>query len=183
MTDMLRAFVVQLLYQDDSILDYLQKQVLTTDPSHLRALPQLEKLVLDVVLVQKRCYIVIDGLDEGETGTPEKVLRWLNNVLIPDSNAAGVPVKLLVSGQRDGILDQHLNCPSIRLDKTESHLRDIERYSLAMAIQLKDKFEIDDEETIARQVTEASKGTTPKNVVVSNVANLYRDVHVRENSA
>ncbi|ROW06784.1 hypothetical protein VMCG_04013 [Cytospora schulzeri] len=158
MADMLRAFIVQLLYQDDSILDYLQEQISTTNPSHLRDLAHLKELVLNAILVQSRCYIFIDGLDEGKEGTSEQIVQWLNTDLIPNSTKSGVPVKLLVSGQRDGILDQHLRCPSIRLDNTKSHLHDIEQYSLAMATQLKRKFGIDHEETIARKVTEASKG-------------------------
>lgn len=158
MKDMLRAFIVQLLYQDDSIITHLRQRILSEDPSHIEDLIHLKLTFLDVLLAQKRCYMVIDGLDESEPTTQRTILQWLNEALIPESVATGVSVKLLVSGQRNGILDQKLNCPNIRLDDTEPHLRDISQYSSAMATKIKERFGTERTAELAREVTEASKG-------------------------
>lgn len=65
-------------------------------------------------------------------------------------------MKLIVSGQRDSILDRQLTCSGISLDDTRPHHQYIKEYSLKLAIRIKERFS--DEKSIANKVTETSKG-------------------------
>lgn len=154
MADMLRLFIVQLLDQDNSALDHLQKKILPADPSQLHSVSWLQETVLDVILAQKHCHIIIDGLDECELGQQKDILMWLLEKVVAESKAQGVCLNILVSGQRNGILDRLLSTfPAIRLDNQVPHLRDITIFSSVKLAQIRKEFpEIDEDEDISAQL-------------------------------
>lgn len=165
MMDMLRSIIEQLLLQDDAIVDDLHEAVLPAQPSDLCSVPWLQDVATRIILAQKRCYIVVDGLDECTLDQRKRVLQWLKTIL-SESKASNVVVKVLVSGQRDGVIDAMLHdCAcTIRLDDQTAHLRDIENFSSSVLDQIKDRFpDLEDEEEIMEKlrpsrIMEASKG-------------------------
>lgn len=165
MVDMLRSFIEQLLQQDDAIVDDLHETVLPARSSDLSSLSWLEEMATRIILAQKRCYIVVDGLDECGLAQRKQILQWLRSIL-SESKDSKVVVKVLVSGQRDGIIDALLqDCSAtIRLDDQKSHLCDIEAFSASVLTQIKDRFpDLEEEEEILKRldpsrITEASKG-------------------------
>lgn len=165
MMDMLRSFIEQLLQQDDAIVDNLHETVLPARPSDLGNLSWLEDIATRIILAQKNCYIVVDGLDECTLEQRKHILEWLKTIL-STSKASKAVVKTLVSGQRDGVIDVMLQgCAcTIKLDNQTPHLRDIERFSSSVLTQLKNRFPgLEDEEEILKRldpsrIAEASTG-------------------------
>ncbi|KAL2284910.1 hypothetical protein FJTKL_08467 [Diaporthe vaccinii] len=132
--DMLRAFIEQLLQQDDAIVDDLHETVLPARSSDLSSVSWLADVATRLILAQKR--------------------------------SSNIVVKLLVSGQRDGVIDamvQEGAC-TIRLDNQRPHLRDIENFSSSALTQIKDRFPgLEEEEEMLTKlhpsrIAEASKG-------------------------
>lgn len=162
---MLRSFIEQLLQQDDAIVDDLHEAVLPASPSDLNSVSWLEEMATRMIQAQKRCYIIVDGVDECASDQKKTILQWLNSIL-SESGASNAVVKILVSGQRDGVIDTMLQgCAcTIRLDDQTQHLRDIENFSSSVLTQIKDRFpDLEDEEDILRKldpsrVAEASEG-------------------------
>lgn len=165
MLDMLRCFIGQVLQQDDAIVDDLHETVLPARPSDLRSIPWLEDIATRMILAQKKCYVVVDGLDECALDQRRHILQWLRTIL-SKSRASRIVMKVLVSGQRDGVIDTMLqDCAcAIRLDDQTPHLRDIENFSSSVLTQIKDRFpDLEDEEEILQKldplrITKASKG-------------------------
>lgn len=165
MMDMLRSFIEQLLEQDDDIVDNLLETVLPARPSDLSSITWLENVATRIILAQKRCFIVVDGLDECALDQRKRILQWLKTVLSASKDFK-VVMKILVSGQRDGVIDSMLqDCVcTIKLDNQKPHLRDIKNFSSSVLIQIKDRFpELEDEEDILERldpsrIAEASTG-------------------------
>lgn len=166
MLDMLRSFIEQLLQQDDAIVDDLHETVLPARPSVISSVSWLADLATRIVLAQRRCYIVVDGLDECALEQREHILKWLKTIL-SESKVSNVVVKILISGQRDGVIDAMLHdcAPNIRLDNQTPHLRDIESFASSALNKIKDRFpDLEDEEGMLQKlepsrISEASKGT------------------------
>lgn len=73
--------------------------------------------------------------------TPGAIIDWFEHVLIPACQAEGANVRLLLSGQRDGVLDQKLMAArSIGLDDLESHRSDIQRFIKETASKIRRRF-------------------------------------------
>lgn len=165
MMDMLCSFIEQLLRQDDAIVDDLHETVLPARPSDLSSVSWLEDIATRIILSQKRCYIIVDGLDECALDQRRPILQWLRTILFK-AKSSDVVVKVLVSGQRDGVIDAILqDCAcTIRLDNQTPHLRDIEKFSSSILTQIEDRFAgLEDEEEIRKRldpsrITQASKG-------------------------
>lgn len=165
MIDMLRSFIEQVLQQDDAIVDDIHETVLPARPSNLHSIPWLEDIATRMILAQKKCYIVVDGLDECSLDQRQHILQWLITIQ-SKSRASRIVLKVLVSGQRDGVIDAMLqDCACvIRLDDQMPHLHDIENFSSSVLKQIKDRFpDLEEEEEMlkklnARSITHASKG-------------------------
>lgn len=168
MMDMLRSFIEHLLQQDDAIVDDVHETVLSARPSDLSSVSWLQDVANRIILAQKICYIIVDGLDECALDQRKSILQWIKTIL-SESKASNVLVKVLVSGQRDGVIDTVLqDCPcacTIVLDNQTPHLRDIENFSASALTELKDRFPDlqEEQEMLARldpsRIMEASKGT------------------------
>lgn len=63
---MLRAILVQLLYQDDTLVEYFYMKCCSASTSELTTLSVLKELAQESLKSQHRCLIVLDGLDECE---------------------------------------------------------------------------------------------------------------------
>ncbi|RYP51599.1 hypothetical protein DL768_003106 [Monosporascus sp. mg162] len=167
MGGMLRALLVQLLYQDDTLIEYFYQKCCSTITSELRTLSVLKELAQESLKSQHHCLIVLDGLDECVSGQNTRheglkgIIDWFQNSVIPDSRSEGGCIQLLLAGQRDGVLDQHLSAlPGIKLDTIDAHLRDIWDYAVSRVSEIRERFPLshDMQAQITSKVTAASKG-------------------------
>ena len=167
MDGMLRALLVQLLYQDDTLIEYFYQKCCSTSTSELMTLSTLKELAQESLKSQHRCLIVLDGLDEcgdGQNTRHEEskgIIEWFGNSVIPTSHSEGGCIRLFLAGQRDGVLDQHLSTyPGIKLDTTNAHLRDIQDYAVSRTSEIRERFSLnhDNQAEIIKRVTAASKG-------------------------
>lgn len=166
MTGLLQALLVQLLYQDDSLTEYFHQKCFSISRPELCSLPKLQDLMLETLKSQRSCFIILDGLDECGQDKPrskeisEAIIDWFEHV-IPKCRAEGGHLRLLLSGQRDGILDQRLlEVPAIGLDNTDSHKQDIRRFAEERALEIRQRFSVsmESQASIVSKVTDASDG-------------------------
>ena len=168
MGGMLRALLVQLLYQDESLIEYFYQKCCSTSTSELRAISVLKELAQESLKSQHHCLIALDGLDECESAPNttkyeelREIIEWFQNSVIPNCHAEGGCIRLLLAGQRDGVLDQHLSAsPGIKLDTIDAHLRDISGYTISRASKIRGRFSLshENEDDIINKVTAAAKG-------------------------
>lgn len=166
---MLRAILSQLLYHDDSAVAYLYERCSSsslTEPE-MKTEGFLEEAAKGslTVLPQTRTYLILDGLDECAIGQTtgirevEKILSWAREIVSQD--AADGNLNVLLSGQRDGLLDSSLaDCPMITLDGVDAHGSDIGDFITSCAAKIRKKFELTTEEelNVVDRVTESSGG-------------------------
>lgn len=163
---MLRAFLIQLVDQDDSLIEHIYQKCSSATSSELRTISTLKQLAEEILKSQQRWLIVLDGLDECGDGQnmkreSEGIIEWFKHSVIPSSHSQGGSVRLLLAGQRDGVLDQHLSgYPNIKLDTIDAHLRDIRNYAKSRAADIQRRFSLsqDSKAEIINKVTAASKG-------------------------
>jgi hypothetical protein len=166
MAAMLRAIIVQLLYQDDTVLEFLHQKCASMSNTELLRLPFLQDLTKGCLSMQRRVWIILDGLDEAEDqhgGNHEAstVIKWFQKSIMLGSLFRENQVRLLVAGQRDGHIDRLLSlCSEIRLEQMNSHADDIENYSRLRAASIRDRFSLEpaEEKNIIKMVTDTSKG-------------------------
>lgn len=175
---MLRALMVQLIYQDDTLLEYLHQKCSSMSKSELSTLPILQELAKECFMSQGNIWVVLDGLDEcgagqdAENKESRRIIKWFQNSVMPVSSSLGSHIRLLLAGQRDGYLDQQLSShPGINLDTIKAHIHDIQDYSRSRAAEIRGRFFLDssDEAEIIKKVTEASKGNfgSTRNLILS----------------
>lgn len=81
--------------------------------------------------------------------------------MIPTCLCEGSYIRLLLAGQRDGILDRHLSvCPDIKLDTIGAHLQDIEEYAGSRTSDLRERFSLsyENQDQIKTRLVATSKG-------------------------
>ncbi|KAK4183033.1 hypothetical protein QBC35DRAFT_526351 [Podospora australis] len=153
---------------DGAVLDLIQKRWESLRNPDVIPESFLKELGEDCILLQRRCWIVLDGLDECDqicpkNGTPESVrlINWFLEQILPDVESENGFVRLLISGQRDGHVDQVLSgFPSINLDTMEHHKHDIQLYTYRWAAEIRKRFNLDHtkEREIAEKVGIRAKG-------------------------
>jgi len=169
MASMLRALLVQLLYQDDSLSEYLHQRCSSNSPSELRSVAKLQEVFLDALRSQRSCFILLDGLDEcgcdGQTSID--IVGWLLNRAIPACHKEGGKLHLWISGQRDGVLDQQLlSVPSLNLDTALEHKKDIRSFAGSAVPKIIERFSQTRETatSVVERVATASDGRHPASV-------------------
>ncbi|KAJ3455735.1 hypothetical protein MRS44_017217 [Fusarium solani] len=159
---MLRTILSQLIQQDEPILRYLYMKCSSMDKNiELSSIATLQDLVQDCLTYQPSTYVVLDGLDECAENEPNVIITWFLEKVLPRAASRGCHLRLFISGQRDGRLDQLLSAqPQIRLDTVSSHQNDIEEYSKSRAAEICARFSQtpEQEDELASKVTQASQG-------------------------
>ncbi|KAH8880581.1 hypothetical protein GQ53DRAFT_669656, partial [Thozetella sp. PMI_491] len=167
MAGLLRALLVQLLYQDDSLTEWFHQKFASISQSDLCSLARLQDLFIEAAKSQKSFFVILDGLDECEQDDPKSkgvskaIIDWLDEQVIPACRAEGGYLRLLLSGQRDGILDRRLSeVPAIGLDTTYSHKEDIRRFAKERALEIGRRFSlsIEKQTSIVNKVADAADG-------------------------
>jgi len=182
---MLLCFLSQTLYQDEVLLDLIYERCVLADQQKIRSASVLCELVELVLQAQRLCFVVVDALDECEgdqlgklEGTQGKVIDWLES--LRKHQASSEPsdrcIRLLISGQRNGVLDERLqHWPAIKLDSSPSHMNDIKTYCEIERIRIRQEFDaVEDIEKISwdiiRRVNSRAKGgrrTDPTSLLTS----------------
>ncbi|EEU42654.1 uncharacterized protein NECHADRAFT_47446 [Fusarium vanettenii 77-13-4] len=125
---MLRAVLEQLLSQNPALSDHLFDEVSLLEGVNLRTTAQLEKLVETAIESYTNLYLVLDGLDECANEEIKNILNWSLSLIDDKLRNSGSDLRIILSGQRDGVLDAKLvQQPSISLE-TSAHNEDIRRY-------------------------------------------------------
>ncbi|KAI0402033.1 hypothetical protein F4802DRAFT_600410 [Xylaria palmicola] len=164
MANMLRAFLTQLMHQDNTLIPEFHGKCHALSNAEARQLHNLKIWTVELLKSQNYCTIVLDGLDECyKDGNREskKILEWFLLSVLPDCEREGATIRLLVLGQRDGDLDLFLlDFPSIRLDRESSHSKDLRLFTQKRASELGQRFGLDleEEQDIVRRVTDTAKG-------------------------
>ncbi|KAI0845950.1 hypothetical protein F5Y00DRAFT_244932 [Daldinia vernicosa] len=157
---LLRGILDQLIIQDPATSDHLFSKISAMDPTSLRLTRTLEGLVKEALGSHQTSYIVIDGLDESADKEAEKSVRWFLSLIKGLSENTATSLRILLSGQRDGIPYGLLaDKPSINLDDTP-HTKDIEGYCSHFCERIGKKFDITHEvqESIALRVANSANG-------------------------
>jgi len=171
MIHLLSALLSQLADQDNSLLDFFYRECCSIDQEKL-SLYKLCDLASTALRAQKRCFIMIDGLDEcvrdsidNKSNEVERVLKWFEELILPKEGVAPdidqVCIRLLISGQRDGHLEEKLRSyPSMQLDKRAEHGEDIRSYAKVEAAKICKQFSAGGEVEldIIQKVTSRAKG-------------------------
>jgi len=171
MTHLLLGLLSQLADQDSSLLDFFYREVCSIGEQNL-SLHKLCNLASIALRAQRRCFIVVDGLDEcagdrvdSQSSEAERVLTWFEELMLPNEGA--IPdaeclcIRLLVSGQRDGHLEERLGSyPSIQLETAAGHSDDIKSYAKVEAAKICEQFSAgtEIEQDIIQRVTTKAKG-------------------------
>ncbi|KAK4162972.1 hypothetical protein QBC43DRAFT_345576 [Cladorrhinum sp. PSN259] len=165
----LRALVAQLLDQDSTLLGPLQEKCSSLSKSDVVQEPFLKQISKDCINLPRRCWIVLDGLDQcDEPGAyPSDKLQaiqlidWFLEQVVLSSLTGTTPVRVLFSAQRDGYIDHKLSSfPSINLDGSESHLTDVRCYISHKAAKIASRFSLDAsfESAMAEQIATNAGG-------------------------
>ncbi|KAH6958961.1 hypothetical protein DER45DRAFT_613462 [Fusarium avenaceum] len=88
-------------------------------------------------------FLVLDGLDECPKDETEQAVKWLLSIL--EGQSMGSTLRIIFSGQRDGVLDRLLKpYPSIPLDAstTPAHTQDINRYCAEFCTRIQEEFDM-----------------------------------------
>ncbi|KAM0806795.1 putative NACHT domain-containing protein [Seiridium cardinale] len=195
LSHMLRSFLIQLLAQDPTLVEASYERFCSASNAEGKTnLANLKEWTLELLKSQKECYIVLDGLDECHddsqpAGEAKRILGWLLDEVLPESMKEQSTVRLLVTGQRDGLLDKMLSkYPIIGLDTVSAHLDDILTFTRSHASGIRERFELDDSEEreLVKKVTEASNGMFLYTTVVmgnlldqGSAAELYEELMVK----
>ena len=160
----------QIAFQDDAALDALYRKCLAVEQQKIRSASLLRELATAAVTSQRCCFLVIDGLDECIGESPvhrnsEEAVEWLHSLIKEGvSEHCGQDkrnIHLLISGQRDGFLEERLRAyPQIRLEAAEAHRHDIEAYATSRSYQIQRAFRIDEglRTDIVNKVCRSAKG-------------------------
>ncbi|KAJ0343538.1 hypothetical protein KNSL1_010215 [Colletotrichum chrysophilum] len=99
----------------------------------IRSRESLETLTERSLEEYRVSYLILDGLDECDREQATRTVAWLLSLLGHDKYVDKTSLRIIFSGQRDGLLDNVLSdFPNIRLESTK-HNADIERYCLQYA--------------------------------------------------
>ena len=170
---MLLSLLSQTLFQDEVLLDLIYERCTKADQQKIRSASLLRDFAKLVIQAQSVCFVVVDALDEcvgDQVGRPEdaqgQVIDWLQS--LREHEAGSEPsdscIRLLISGQRNGVLDERLKTwPAIQVDSSLSHMNDIKAYCEVESLRIQQEFELGEEEEkirldIVRRVNSRAKG-------------------------
>jgi len=141
--DFLRALVDQLITQEAALSQEFLDEFSSIDSSQLST-DRLQKCAQTALASYHTSYLIVDGLDQCTKDKAEKSVRWLLSLTKQGAGGINASVRLLVSGQRDGVLDVILAAePAISLE-ISSHSDDIQQFCEEIAGRIQAKFHTTD---------------------------------------
>lgn len=177
MSHLLLSILSQLAQYDVTLLDFLYREISSLDQQALSP-PKLCELASTALRAQRRCFVIVDGLDEcgrdpHDRATSEvvRVLEWFEGLMPPKegvlSGTDDLCIRLLISGQRDGHIEQRLEgVPSIQLESIAGHGLDIMSYTRVAARKICQQFSASQEveQDIVSKITGRANGQYIYNV-------------------
>ncbi|KAM0247081.1 hypothetical protein ACHAP5_004361 [Fusarium lateritium] len=156
----LRAILEQLISQNTTLSGQLFDDLSDIEGENLRKTERLQHLVKEALETSRVSFMVLDGLDECPKDEAEKTVEWLLSIF--QEQSAGSTLRIIFSGQRDGVLDRLLKpYPSISLDAstTPAHTHDINRYCAEFCTRIQQEFDVSPElqHEILTKVTEGAQ--------------------------
>ncbi|KAG5663177.1 hypothetical protein KAF25_001113 [Fusarium avenaceum] len=139
----LRAILEQLISQNATLSGQLFDDISDIEGENLRKTERLQHLVKEALETSRISFLVLDGLDECPKDETEQTVKWLLSIL--EEQSAGSTLRIIFSGQRDGVLDRLLKpYPSIPLDvsATPAHTQDINRYCAEFCTRIQEEFDM-----------------------------------------
>ncbi|TKW56360.1 hypothetical protein CTA1_7211 [Colletotrichum tanaceti] len=136
----LKAVLTQLISQDTATSQGFFQELSSQADVNIRSRESLQTLTRAALEEYRVSFLVLDGLDECDRGQAEVTVKWLLSLLDDDRYVGKTSLRILFSGQRDGLLDALLRSyPAICLESSK-HTADIERYCLQYVPKLRKKF-------------------------------------------
>ncbi|WQF77468.1 Putative AAA+ ATPase domain, NACHT nucleoside triphosphatase [Colletotrichum destructivum] len=136
----LRAVLTQLISQDTATSQGFFEKLSSQADVNIRSRESLQTLTKSALEEYRVSFLVLDGLDECDREQANVTVKWLLSLLGDDRYVDKTSLRILFSGQRDGLLDVLLRpYPAICLESSE-HTADIERYCLQYVPKLRKKF-------------------------------------------
>ncbi|OBR15108.1 Zinc finger protein [Colletotrichum higginsianum IMI 349063] len=124
----LRAVLTQLISQDTATSQEFFQKLSSQADVNIRSRESLQTLTKSALEEYRVSFLVLDGLDECDREQAEVTVKWLLSLLNDDRYIHKSSLRILFSGQRDGLLDVLLCAyPTICLESSE-HTADIEKY-------------------------------------------------------
>jgi hypothetical protein len=160
--DFLRALLDQLITQQAALSYEFVEEFFSIDPSQLST-DRLQKYARTALASYNTSYLLVDGLNECAKDDATKSVEWLLSLTETGTDGFTTSVRVLVSGQRDGILDVLLESePSISFE-TLGHSADIHKYCEEISRKIQVRLETTDElrELIVSRVSGQAQGTWP----------------------
>lgn len=157
---LLRALIEQIVFRDAVLSDQLFDELSSVEGPQVRLPKYLQSLFAKSLESYERCFVVIDGLDEVAPDEARKSLDWLLSLTKGAIKEPTISLRVLCSGQRDGLLDSLLaKYPAISLDTSPEHHEDVRKYCNHQSARIQDKFELSPEmqQEIASQVCKHAK--------------------------
>ncbi|KAL3293731.1 Zinc finger protein [Colletotrichum asianum] len=176
----LRAILTQLISQNMMSSQEFFEDFAKQNEVSIRSRESLETLTQRALEEYRVSFLILDGLDECEREQARRTVEWLLALRRLDKYVGKTSLRIIFSGQRDGLLDDVLSeFPNIRLESTK-HNADIERYSLQYASKRQKRFRLnkDLETHIASLVTKGAQGMFLYARVVLDY--LFRQVSLKE---
>lgn len=146
--------------RDPVLSDQLFDELASVEGLQVRLPKHLQLLIAKSLESYERCFIVIDGLDEVASDEARKSLDWLLSLTKGAIKEPTTSLRVLCSGQRDGLLDGLLaKYPAVSLDTSPKHNEDVRNYCSHQSARIQDKFELSPEmqQEIASQVCNHAK--------------------------
>lgn len=156
----LRGLLNQLLDQDQALSESLLEEIQGTDSVKLRTTESLGRLIKQALASHDCAFFFIDGLDECSDAEARNTLDWFLLLTSEKCQGSTAKIKLMFSGQRDGVLDKKLEGhPSISLENSP-HLEDVRRYCEGRSVTFRDKFGLDKDtiQEIVSKIANAAQG-------------------------
>ncbi|EQB58428.1 hypothetical protein CGLO_01329 [Colletotrichum gloeosporioides Cg-14] len=176
----LRAILTQLINQNTMSSQEFFEDFAKQNEVTIRSRESLETLTERALEEYRVSYLILDGLDECEREQARRTVEWLLALLGLDKYIGKTSLRIIFSGQRDGLLEDVLSeFPNIRLESSK-HNADIERYCLQYASKRQKRFRLnkDLEVHIASLVTKGAQGMFLYARVVLDY--LFRQVSLKE---
>ncbi|RYP14230.1 hypothetical protein DL765_006510 [Monosporascus sp. GIB2] len=174
---LLRAILEQLISRDAILSDHLFEQISSAEGVNLRSSKTLDNLIRASMENYEIAYVVIDGLDETTQDESEKTVNWLLSLITRGLGDAKPKLRVLICGQRDGLLDKvFAPYPSMSLE-TSGHQADIREYCQRFCARIRAKFDIQpsiEDDIVSRVVSEAQGMFLYARVVLENLLNQTR---------
>ncbi|KAI8311745.1 Zinc finger protein [Colletotrichum sp. SAR11_59] len=165
-----RAILTQLISQNMMSSQEFFEDFAKQNEVSIRSRESLETLTQRALEEYRVSFLILDGLDECEREQARRTVEWLLALRRLDKYVGKTSLRIIFSGQRDGLLDDVLSeFPNIRLESTK-HNADIERYSLQYASKRQKRFRLnkDLETHIASLVTKGAQGKDSNDIPAVN---------------